>query len=123
MFMFPVSVMILVMIVFGGIGSVWGVVVGALLLQILQSWFLEDLSQWLHALGRLVDIGWLQQVELASSIELIFGVILVTMMLYRRQGLIPATRQMPGLSLDEQTAQVARGGFGPAAGFAAAGLG
>ena len=52
MFMFPVSVMILVMIVFGGIGSVWGVVVGALILQILQSWFLEDLSQWLHALGR-----------------------------------------------------------------------
>ena len=123
MFMFPVSVMILVMIVLGGIGSVWGVVVGALLLQILQSWFLEDLSQWLHALGRLVDIGWLQQVELASSIELIFGVILVTMMLYRPQGLIPATRRMPGLSLDEQTAQVARGGFAPAAGFAAAGLG
>ena len=51
MFMFPVSVMILVMVVFGGIGSVWGVVVGALLLQMLQSWFLEDLSQWLHALG------------------------------------------------------------------------
>jgi branched-chain amino acid transport system permease protein len=123
MFMFPVSVMILVMIVFGGIGSVWGVVVGALLLQVLQSWFLEDLSQWLQALGRLVDVGWLQHVELASSIELIFGVILVTMMLYRRQGLIPATRRMPGLSLDEQTAQVVRGGFDAAAGFAAAGLG
>src|ERR1700720_812563 len=76
MFMFPVSVMVLVMIVFGGIGSVWGVVVGALLLQILQSWFLQDLSQWLHALGRLVNIEWLQHVELASSIELIFGFIL-----------------------------------------------
>ena len=44
MFGFPVSVMILVMIVFGGIGSVWGVVLGALILQMLQSWFLEDLS-------------------------------------------------------------------------------
>jgi branched-chain amino acid transport system permease protein len=111
MFMFPVSVMVLVMIVFGGIGSVWGVVVGALVLQILQSWFLEDLSQWLHALGRLVGIDWLQHVELASSIELIFGLILVLMMLYRRDGLIPATRRAPGLSLVEQTAQVARGGF------------
>ena len=100
MFMFPVSVMILVMIVFGGIGSVWGVVVGALILQILQSWFLEDLSQWLHALGRLVNVEWLQQVELSSSIELIFGVILVLMMLYRRQGLIPATRRGAALSLD-----------------------
>jgi branched-chain amino acid transport system permease protein len=111
MFMFPVSVMVLVMIVFGGIGSVWGVVVGALLLQILQSWFLEDLSQWLHALGRLVNIDWLQHVELASSIELIFGFILVLMMLYRREGLIPATRRVAPLSLDEQTAQIGRGGF------------
>ena len=112
MFMFPVSVMILVMIVFGGIGSVWGVVVGALLLQILQSWFLEDLSQWLHALGRLIKVEWLQHVELASSIELIFGLILVLMMLYRREGLIPASRRVAALSLDEQTTQVARGGFG-----------
>jgi len=108
MFMFPVSVMVLVMVVFGGIGSVWGVVIGALLLQILQSWFLQDLSQWLHALGRLVDVAWLQQVELASSIELIFGLILVLMMLYRRQGLIPAARQTPALSADEQMVQPAR---------------
>ena len=99
------------MIVFGGIGSVWGVVVGALVLQILQSWFLEDLSQWLHALGRLVNVDWLQHVELASSIELIFGVILVLMMLYRREGLIPALRPMTALSLDEQTVQAVRGGF------------
>ena len=109
MFMFPVSVMVLVMVVFGGIGSVWGVVVGALLLQILQSWFLEDLSGWLHALGRLVHIEWLQHVELASSIELIFGVILVLMMLYRRQGLIPAARRVPALSLDQQRVEPVRG--------------
>jgi branched-chain amino acid transport system permease protein len=108
MFMFPVSVMVLVMVVFGGIGSVWGVVIGALLLQILQSWFLEDLSGWLHALGRLVDIEWLQHVELASSIELIFGLILVLMMLYRRQGLIPAARRIPALSLDQQLVQPTR---------------
>jgi len=108
-FMFPVSVMILVMVVFGGIGSVWGVVVGALILQILQSWFLEDLSGWLHALGRLVGVDWLQRVELASSIELIFGLILVLMMLYRRQGLVPAARRTRTLSLDEQTVRIAPG--------------
>jgi branched-chain amino acid transport system permease protein len=111
MFGFPVSVMILVMIVFGGIGSVWGVVLGALILQLLQSWFLEDLSGWLHSLGRLVGIDWLQQIELASSIELIFGLILVLMMLYRRQGLIPAVRRVPALSLDEQNVQPEHGGF------------
>ena len=45
MFGFPVSVMILVMVVFGGMGSVWGVVLGAAMLQLLQSWFLQDLTR------------------------------------------------------------------------------
>ncbi len=44
MFGFPVSVMILVMVVLGGMGSVWGVVLGAMILQLLQSWFLPDLT-------------------------------------------------------------------------------
>ncbi len=44
MFGFPVSVMILVMVVLGGMGSVWGVVLGAMILQLLQSWFLQDLT-------------------------------------------------------------------------------
>ena len=111
MFGFPVSVMILVMIVFGGIGSVWGVVLGAFILQLLQSWWLQDLTEWLHALGRLVDNGWLQRVDLVPSIELIFGVILVCMMLFRRQGLIPATRPPPALTFDQQHAEIRRGGF------------
>jgi ABC-type branched-subunit amino acid transport system ATPase component/ABC-type branched-subunit amino acid transport system permease subunit len=110
MFMFPVSVMVLVMIVFGGIASVWGVVVGAILLQVLQSWVLQDLSGWLHALGRLIDVDWLQRVELVSTMELILGVILVAMMLLRREGLIPASRRQKGLSQEEQSAEVRRGG-------------
>jgi branched-chain amino acid transport system permease protein len=111
MFGFPVSVMILVMIVFGGIGSVWGVVLGAFILQLLQSWWLQDLSEWLHALGRLVDNNWLQHIDLVPSIELIFGFILVGMMLFRRQGLIPATRQQAALTIEQQQAEIRRGGF------------
>jgi branched-chain amino acid transport system permease protein len=104
--------MILVMIVLGGMGSVPGVVLGALLLQLLQSWFLQDLTQWLHALGRLTGIVSLQHVELAQTIELLFGIILVTMMLYRRQGLIPASRTTAPLSMEEQAAAPTRGGIG-----------
>jgi len=111
MFTFPVSVMVLVMIVLGGIGSVAGVVVGALILQLLQSWFLQDLSQWIHALGRITGIAFLEQIELVQSIELIFGIILVVMMLYRREGLIPAQRAVTGLSHAEQTAVPSRGGI------------
>ena len=99
MFGFPVSVMILVMIVFGGIGSVWGVVAGAVILQLLQSWWLPDLTTWLNALGRLVGSHWLQTIDLVPSIELIFGIILVLTMLYRRQGLIPAYASAVGAEL------------------------
>src|SRR5882672_6015304 len=111
MFMFPVSVMILVMIVLGGMGSVYGVVLAAIILQLLQSWFLQDLTGWVHKLGHALGSSWLQRVELVQSIELIFGIILVTMMLFRRQGLIPATRPTPALTLEQQTAHVGRGGF------------
>jgi branched-chain amino acid transport system permease protein len=111
MFGFPVSVMILVMIVFGGIGSVWGVVLGAFILQLLQSWWLEDLTGWINAFGSLVGNGWLQRVDLVPSIELIFGFILVFMMLFRRDGLIPATRPQAALTFDQQHAEIRRGGF------------
>jgi branched-chain amino acid transport system permease protein len=111
MFMFPVSVMLLVMVVLGGLGSVYGVVLAAIILQLLQSWFLQDLTSWAHMLGRAVNVAWLQKVDLVQSIELIFGIILVTMMLFRRQGLIPATRPTPALTLAQQTAHVGRGGF------------
>ena len=111
MFMFPVSVMILVMIVLGGMGSVYGVILAAVILQLLQSWFLQDLTGWIHMLGQYLDNAWLQRVDLVQSIELIFGIILVTMMLFRRQGLIPATRPTPALTLEQQTAHAGRGGF------------
>jgi len=108
MFMFPVSVMILVMIVLGGIGSVAGVVVGALSLQLLQSWLLQDLTQWTHSLGNLTGIVFLQNLDLVQSIELIFGIILVVMMLYRRQGLIPERAAVSALTLEQQNAMPSR---------------
>jgi branched-chain amino acid transport system permease protein len=111
MFGFPVSAMILVMVVLGGMGSVWGVVLGAAILQLLQSWWLESLTTWVHEFGQLTGIGWFQQVDLVQSIELIFGIILVAMMLFRRDGLLPARRLTPALSIEQQRAEVRRGGF------------
>jgi branched-chain amino acid transport system permease protein len=117
MFGFPVSVMILVMVVLGGMGSVWGVVLGAMILQLLQSWFLQDVSEWLHALGRLVSSPMLQRIDLTQGIELIFGVILVLMMLFRREGLIPANKRPAALTFEQQHAEVGRGALTPLEGF------
>ena len=44
---------------------------------------------------------------------MIYGVVLVAMMLYRRQGLIPARRFVGALSVSDQTVQAGRGGFKP----------
>ncbi|GAB0116595.1 branched-chain amino acid ABC transporter ATP-binding protein/permease [Acidisoma sp. 7E03] len=107
MFGFPVSVMILVMVVLGGLGSVWGVVVGAVLLQLLQSWFLADLTQWVNAFGDSIGSNYLASLDLTQASELIFGIILVLMMLYRREGLIPANRRQRALSFDQQQSAVA----------------
>ncbi len=111
MFMFPVSVMVLVMVVLGGMGSVWGVVAGAGILELLQSWLLQDLSHWLHVFGRAVGSSTLQAIDLTQSIELIFGIVLVIMMLYRRQGLIPASATPVPLSIQQQTVEIERGGI------------
>jgi len=117
MFMFPVSVMLIVMIVLGGMGSVAGVVLGALILQLLQSWFLQDMTIWIHALGHLTGIEVLEKVDLVQSIELIFGIILVVMMRFRRQGLIPERTAVTALTHAQQTAVPSRaaieGGLAP----------
>jgi branched-chain amino acid transport system permease protein len=118
MFMFPVSVMILVMVVLGGMGSVWGVVAGAMILQLLQSWFLPDLSGWISSFGQWVNVPFLQNVHLEQATELLFGIILVIMMLFRREGLIPATRKQAALSFEQQNAQV-----GQSSGFVLSGIG
>jgi branched-chain amino acid transport system permease protein len=109
MFDLPVSIMVLVMIVLGGLGSVWGAIIGAVLLQLLQAWFLPELSTLVQALGNAVHSPFLSNLELTSASELIFGIILVTMMLYRRDGIAPASRNEVRLSFAQQDAAVSRG--------------
>jgi branched-chain amino acid transport system permease protein len=109
MFTFPVSVMVLVMVVLGGMGSIRGVVVAALFLAFLQSVILQELTDWVHALGRLVGSAFLQRIELITSLELIFGVILVLMMIFRREGIWPAVRRVSALSPEQQAAAPSRG--------------
>jgi branched-chain amino acid transport system permease protein len=111
MFNFNVSSMLLVMVVLGGMGSVWGVVLGAVLLQLMQTVFLPQVSGWANTLGEAVGNHFLATLDLVQWTQLFFGVILIAMMLYRRQGLIPATRKVAPLAFAAQHAEVVRGGF------------
>ncbi|MDQ3812255.1 MAG: branched-chain amino acid ABC transporter ATP-binding protein/permease [Chloroflexota bacterium] len=113
MFQFTVSTIILVMVVLGGMGSIPGVAIGALLLTVFQSLVLSQLSIWVRGLARGAGVVALQSVDFNQANQLIYGLVLVAMMLYRREGLIPARRRTGSLSIEEQTAQATRGGFKP----------
>jgi branched-chain amino acid transport system permease protein len=113
MFQFTVSTIILVMVVLGGMGSIPGVAIGALILTIFQSLVLGGLNQWAHALGNMWGVAGLKTLDVTQANQLIYGVVLVAMMLYRRQGIIPARRSVGALSVSDQTTAAGRGGFKP----------
>jgi branched-chain amino acid transport system permease protein len=84
-FNFQISIIILSMVVLGGMGNVWGVMIGASLLA------------WINNTG-LVQIGNIfnsvtgKNVDFPSFNFLIFGTLLVLMMLFRREGFLPEAR-------------------------------
>jgi branched-chain amino acid transport system permease protein len=94
-FAFSVSIILLAMVVLGGMGNVWGVMIGALVLS------------WINSTG-MVQIGETVNGALGTDIDfpsynfLIFGVLLVVMMLFRREGLIPETRTRQVLAEPER---------------------
>jgi branched-chain amino acid transport system permease protein len=86
-FEFGFSVFILAMIVVGGLGNIWGAIVGAIALSMLDRFGLSEVAKLSGHLGfdaRAVSVG-------------LFGFLLLLTMLLRPEGLIPAARQAPGL--------------------------
>jgi branched-chain amino acid transport system permease protein len=84
-FQFSFSIFILSMIILGGLGSIWGVALGAILLQLVNRYLIPDVlndkaQQWFD-----FDLT-----QLSFSI---FGFILVLVMLIRPEGLLPERRR------------------------------
>jgi branched-chain amino acid transport system permease protein len=85
-FQFYVSILVLGMVIMGGIGSIWGVVLGAIVLSFINNWLIPDvLNDVPGKLGLNFDAT-----ELTFGI---YGFLLVMMMLLRPQGLIPERRR------------------------------
>ena len=84
-FAFQFSVAVLVMVILGGVGNVWGVLVGAAFLAYLDQQGLADTGAWLNQhLNITIDVP---KYEYG-----IFGVFLLVVMLFRPHGLIPEAR-------------------------------
>jgi len=84
-FSFSNSIILLAMVVLGGMGNVWGVILGALLL----SWFNQT---GLKELGSTYNSAFHTNVNFTQYEFLVFGIALVLMMLFRREGFIPEAR-------------------------------
>jgi branched-chain amino acid transport system permease protein len=84
-FGFNVSVAVLSMLVLGGMGNIPGVILGSLVISSLDRFILPQLTNFLHAVHVNVD--------LTNSRFMIYGVILVMMMLFRPEGLLPSRQR------------------------------
>ncbi len=99
-FSFGDSVIFLAMVVIGGIGSIPGVIVGALVVYSINQFLLAQLdtiaadpSSVLFAIKNFIITHGIQGFTFGNIRNLVFGVILVVIMIYRPEGLIPSARR------------------------------
>jgi len=88
-FSFQISIIVLVMVVVGGMGNIWGVIVGASLISWLNFAGLGKIGEWING----VIPGVSNDIEVTKYKFGIFGVLLILMMLFRPEGLIPSARR------------------------------
>ena len=93
-FNFTISIFLLAMVVLGGMGNVWGVILGAFVL----SWVNGN---GLSAFGRVFNDSFGTKIDFASFTFLIFGLVLILMMLFKREGFLPESRLKLMLHEDE----------------------
>jgi branched-chain amino acid transport system permease protein len=100
-FTFMESIGVLAMVILGGMGSIPGAILGATGVTILNLQLLKGLSLWLNSVrqsGIELSIPWLGdfslsqipvQFEPAKYERMVFGLILILMMMFRPQGILP----------------------------------
>jgi len=98
-FSFGDSVIYLAMVVIGGIGSIPGVIVGALVVYSINQFILAQLdtiaadpSSFLHPIYTGIT-HFVPGFTFGNIRNLVFGLILVTIMIFRPEGLIPSARR------------------------------
>ena len=90
-FSFQISVIVLVMVIVGGMGNIWGVILGASIVSWLNFTGLGKIGDWVNDGIHVFNKGY--SVEIPQYKFGIFGIMLILMMLFRPQGLIPSARR------------------------------
>jgi branched-chain amino acid transport system permease protein len=109
-FQFSLSIVILSMVILGGIGNIYGVIAGALIIGSFDRILAEKLNTPLNWLGEQVTWGpfepignFLAEHDLTSDRFLIFGLALVLIMLLRPGGLFPSRRRAAEMAGEQNT--------------------
>jgi branched-chain amino acid transport system permease protein len=104
-FTFMESIGVLAMVILGGMGSIPGAILGATGVTILNLQLLKGLSLWLNSVrqsGIVLSIPLLGNLDLsqipaqfepAKYERMVFGLILILMMMFRPQGVLPPQRK------------------------------
>jgi|GEM_PF-152565 len=106
-FSFGDSIIYLAMVVLGGIGSIPGVMLGAVIIAILNLYLLNQLN--VQSKDPSSVFYFLHGIDVSGLRNIIFGGMLVIMMLLRPEGLIPNKRRQA--ELHRQTADEPEGAF------------
>lgn len=113
-FNFMQSIGVLSMVILGGQGSIPGVILGAATVIVLNLQILQGFSLYLSQLRQsdavipLINFAWRDlsaQLDPAKYQRLLFGTILVLMMIFRPEGLIPAERRRRELTSEPAEAE------------------
>lgn len=92
MFQFGTSVLVLSMIILGGIGNVWGVLLGGMVIMMVDRFLLPNLTGAVQGFGKTANLPTLATADFSNARWMLFGASLVIMMLVRPQGLLPEAR-------------------------------
>jgi len=91
-FQFSTSILVLIMVILGGIGNIWGVLAGAFALTYIDKSFLP----WLGTRVQAVAPDFPNPTQFNF---LIFGILLVVMMRFRPEGFLPSRQRAAELSV------------------------
>ncbi|HET8629511.1 MAG TPA: hypothetical protein VFL91_19005 [Thermomicrobiales bacterium] len=104
-FDFSVSIIVLSMVIVGGLGNIWGVILGGYLMGFFNFFLAPNANNWLDRAASSTHLTFLSHVDLADKKLLIFGLALVLMMRLRPEGLVPSARRKE--ELRPETADIA----------------
>jgi branched-chain amino acid transport system permease protein len=101
-FSFNQSIFILAIVIVGGMGSIRGVILGAIAVTLLNIQTLPNLSLLINSFKNSSEVSegirdfvrnWPPQLEPAKYQRFVFGILLILMMIFRPAGILPASRR------------------------------